>query len=189
MKKKICYAMTFLFLMSFLWISAKETIFAAGDSVTSVTATGTVSGVTVKGTTDAGVVAVAIEIFDENNQLVAMETHAVTDGAYNATIAVPLTAEKSYKAYVINYSGAGTAKESSFTVPKATTPGGNTGNAGNTGNNGNTTTNTPSNQTTGEILKSPKTGLDPMVGYGAMAFVLLVGGFTMWFMLKNPTHK
>ena len=183
MKKKICYAMTFLFLMSFLWISAKETIFAAGDSVTSVTATGTVSGVTVKGTTDAGVVAVAIEIFDANNQLVAMETHAVTDGAYNATIAVPLTAEKSYKAYVINYSGAGTAKESSFTVPKATTLG------GNTGNNGNTTTNTPSAQTTGQILKSPKTGLDPMVGYGAMAFVLLVGGFTMWFMLKNPIHK
>lgn len=183
MKKKICYAMTFLFLMSFLWISAKETIFAAGDSVTSVTATGTVSGVTVKGTTDAGVVAVAIEIFDANNQLVAMETHAVTDGAYNATIAVPLTAEKSYKAYVINYSGAGTAKESSFTVPKATTPG------GNTGNNGNTTTNTPSTQTTGQILKSPKTGLDPMVGYGAMAFVLLVGGFTMWFMLKNPIQK
>ena len=179
MKKKICYAMTFLFLMSFLWISAKETIFAAGDSVTSVTATGTVSGVTVKGTTDAGVVAVAIEIFDANNQLVAMETHAVTDGAYNATIAVPLTAEKSYKAYVINYSGAGTAKESSFTVPKATTPGGNTGNNGNT----------PSTQTIGEILKSPKTGLDPMVGYGAMAFVLLVGGFTMWFMLKNPIHK
>ena len=183
MKKKICYAMTFLFLMSFLLISAKETVFAAGDSVTSVTATGTESGVTVKGTTDVGVVAVAIEIFDENNQLVAMETHAVTDGAYNATIAVPLTAEKSYKAYVINYSGAGTAKESSFTVPKATTP------AGNTGNNGNTTTNTPSTQTTGQILKSPKTGLDPMVGYGAMAFVLLVGGFTMWFMLKNPIQK
>ena len=183
MKKKICYAMTFLFLMSFLLISTKETVFAAGDSVTSVTATGTVSGVTVKGTTDAGVVAVAIEIFDANNQLVAMETHAVTDGAYSATIAVPLTAEKSYKAYVINYSGAGTAKESSFTVPKATTPG------GNTGNNSNTTTNTPTTQTTGQILKSPKTGLDPMVGYGAMAFVLLVGGFTMWFMLKNPTHK
>ena len=81
MKKKICYAMTFLFLMSFLLISAKETVFAAGDSVTSVTATGTESGVTVKGTTDVGVVAVAIEIFDENNQLVAMETHAVTDGA------------------------------------------------------------------------------------------------------------
>lgn len=186
MKKKICYAMTFLFLMSFLLISAKETVFAAGDSVTSVTATGTVSGVTVKGTTDVGVVAVAIEIFDENNQLVAMETHAVTDGAYNATISVPLTAEKSYKAYVVNYNGAGTAKESSFTVPKATTPGGNTGN---TGNNGNTTTSTPTTQTTGEIIKSPKTGLEPMVGYGAIAFVLIVGGFTMWFMLKNPTHK
>ena len=179
MKKKICYAMTFLFLMSFLLISAKETVFAAGDSVTSVTATGTESGVTVKGTTDVGLVAVAIEIFDENNQLVAMETHAVTDGAYNATIAVPLTAEKSYKAYVVNYNGAGIAKESSFTVPKATTP------AGNTGNNGNT----PSTQTTGQILKSPKTGLEPMVGYGAMAFVLLVGGFTMWFMLKNPIQK
>ena len=180
MKKKICYAMTFLFLMSFLLISTKETVFAAGDSVTSVTATGTESGVTVKGTTDAGVVAVAIEIFDENNQLVAMETHAVTDGAYNATIAVPLTAEKSYKAYVVNYNGAGTAKESGFTVPKATTPGGNTGN---------TTTNTPTTQTTGEILKSPKTGLEPMVGYGAIAFVLLVGGFTVYVMIKKTTDK
>ena len=183
MKKKICYAMTFLFLMSFLLISAKETVFAAGDSVTSVTATGTVSGVTVKGTTDVGVVAVAIEIFDENNQLVAMETHAVTDGAYNATIAVPLTAEKSYKAYVVNYNGAGIAKESSFTVPKATTP------AGNTGNNGNTTTNTPTTQTTGQILKSPKTGLEPMVGYGAVALILIIGGVTIYLMRKTSIHK
>ena len=181
--------MTFLFLMSFLLISAKETVFAAGDSVTSVTATGTESGVTVKGTTDVGVVAVAIEIFDENNQLVAMETHAVTDGAYNATIAVPLTAEKSYKAYVVNYNGAGIAKESSFTVPKATTPGGNTGNAGNTGNNGNTTTNTPTTQTTGQILKSPKTGLEPMVGYGAVALILIIGGVTIYLMGKTSIHK
>lgn len=179
MKKKICYAMTFLFLMSFLLISAKETVFAVGDSVTSVTATGTESGVTVKGTTDVGVVAVAIEIFDENNQLVAMETHAVTDGAYNATITVPLTAGKSYKAYVVNYNGAGTAKETGFTVPKATTPGGNTGNSGNT----------PTTQTTGQILKSPKTGLEPMVGYGAVALILIIGGVTIYLMRKTSIHK
>lgn len=155
---------------------------AANKNVIVSSGEANVEQVVIKGTTEALAVNVQLRSAD-GNDVIAMITVGTQGGQYTAKLNnLNLTAGQSYVVYIADYEGGDwTVKE--VTVPKATTPG------GNTGNNGNTTTNTPSTQTTGQILKSPKTGLDPMVGYGAMAFVLLVGGFTMWFMLKNPIQK
>lgn len=176
--KKIISAITMIILLT----CTSMPVMAANKSVVVSSGEATTGQVKVKGSTEALAVTIQLRSLD-GNSIIAMTTVGTQDGKYSATMeGLALEAGEKYMLYVSDYEGGDwTVKE--VTVPKATAPG------GNTGNNGNTTTNTPSTQTTGEILKSPKTGLDPMVGYGAMAFVLLVGGFTMWFMLKNPIQK
>lgn len=169
-------------IMVILLVCISMPVVAANKNVVISSGEASAEQVVIKGTTEALAVNVQLRSAD-GNDVIAMITVGTQDGKYTAKINnLNLVAGKSYAVYIADYEGGDwTVKE--VKVPESTTPG------GNTGNNGSTTTNTSTTQTTGEVIKSPKTGLDPMVGYGAIAFVLIVGGFTMWFMLKHPTHK
>lgn len=93
----------------------------AANNVTTINASGDTQGATVSGTTDDDVVAVLIEVLDGNNQVVTLETHAVTDGSYCATLSCTLNEGSTYSAYVVNYDGSGDSKRTTFTVPVSVT--------------------------------------------------------------------
>ena len=95
-------------------------VYAASDVIT-ISANGNTQGATVSGTTDDDVVAVLIEILDESSGIITLETHAVMNGSYNATLSCALTEGEAYTAYVVNYNGTGTPQSTSFTVPVSVT--------------------------------------------------------------------
>lgn len=120
MKKTLYRIISFAFLMSIGVFLLNVKVYAASNIIT-ISASGNTQGATVSGTTDDDVVAVLIEILDESNGIITLETHAVTNGNYNATLSCALTEGKTYTAYVVNYNGAGTPQRTSFTVPVSVT--------------------------------------------------------------------
>ena len=92
----------------------------AANNVTTINASGDTQGVTVSGTTDDDVVAVLIEVLD-GTEVVTLETHAVTSGAYTATLACTLVEGKTYTAYVVNYNGLGESQTTTFSIPISVT--------------------------------------------------------------------
>lgn len=120
MKKTIYRIISFAFLMSIGLFLLNVKANAASNIIT-ISANGNTQGATVSGTTDDDVAAVLIEILDETNGIITVETHAVTNGSYNATLSCALTEGKTYTAYVVNYNGTGTPQSTSFTVPVSVT--------------------------------------------------------------------
>ena len=120
MKKTLYRIISFAFLMFIGVFFLNVKVYAASNIVT-ISASGNTQGATVSGTTDDDVVAVLIEILDENNGIINLETHAVTNGSYNATLSCALTEGETYKAYVVNYNGTGTTQSIPFTVPVSVT--------------------------------------------------------------------
>lgn len=116
MKKTLNRIISFAFLM-FIGVFLLNVKVYAASNVTTISANGNTQGATVSGTTDDDVVAVLIEILDETDGIITLETHAVTNGSYNATLSCDLTEGKTYTAYVVNYNGTGTPQSTSFTVP------------------------------------------------------------------------
>ena len=120
MKKTLYRIISFAFLIFIGVFSMNVKVYAASNVVT-ISASGNTLGATVSGTTDDDVVAVLIEILDKNNGIITLETHAVTNGSYNATLSCALTEGETYKAYVVNYNGTGTPQSIPFTVPVSVT--------------------------------------------------------------------
>ena len=186
--KKILYriiSFAFLIIIGVFLLNVKV---YATSNIISVTASGNTQGATISGTTDNDVVAVLIEIMDESNSIITLETHAVTSGSYNATLSSTLTAGKTYTAYVVNYNGTGNPKRTSFNV---TLPSGgnnveNNGNSNynditsNDENNSNNS-NTSNNQTKADAnqvdTSSPKTGDENNL----LLWLLLLIGFSAAF--------
>lgn len=133
----------FLMLMGVLLSDVKA---YAASNITEAAASGTTQGATVEGTADEDVVAVLIEILDENNQVVTLETHAVTDGRYRATLSCTLSKGSTYSAYVVNYDGSGETKRTTFTIPVSVT--GNTGSQENGGESSNSQNSSDSRSST-----------------------------------------
>ncbi len=92
----------------------------AANNVTTINASGDTQGATISGTTDDDVVAVLIEVLD-GTDVVTLETHAVTTGAYTATLSCALVEGKTYSAYVVNYDGSGEPKTTTFSIPISVT--------------------------------------------------------------------
>lgn len=120
MKKTIYRSISFAFLMFIGVFFLNVKVYAASNVIT-ISANGNTQGTTVSGTTDADVAAVLIEILDERGGIITLETHAVMNGSYNATLSCTLTEEKTYTAYVVNYNGTGAPQSTSFTVPVSVT--------------------------------------------------------------------
>ena len=120
MKKSLYRIISFAFLM-FIGVFLLNVKVYAASNVSTVSASGNTQGVTVSGTTDDDVVAVLIEILDERDGIITLETHAVTNGNYNSALSCALTEGKTYTAYVVNYNGVGTPQSTSFTVPVSVT--------------------------------------------------------------------
>ena len=120
MKKTIYRIISFAFLMFIGVFFLNVKVYAASDVIT-ISANGNTQGATVSGTTDDDVVAVLIEILDESSGIITLETHAVMNGSYNATLSCALTEGEAYTAYVVNYNGTGTPQSTSFTVPVSVT--------------------------------------------------------------------
>lgn len=200
MKRIINKIALFTFLFMFCLGISKWSIYAASpDDILTISASGTTTSVTVSGTTDTGVVAVAIEIFDASNNLVVMETHAVSATSYNATISATLVEGQTYTAYVVNYSGAGDAKETTF-VATAPPSGGGAG----TGSSSESSSGTGSSATVAnataptkavtstapvepaptEAPKSPKTGDNSGVLYGCV-FVMGIVLFRRYMLYRQ----
>lgn len=116
MKKTIYRIISFAFLISISLFLLNVKVYAASNVIT-VSASGNTQGATVSGTTDDDVAAVLIEILDETNSIITLETHAVLNGDYNATLSCALTEGKTYTAYVVNYNGSGTPQSTLFTIP------------------------------------------------------------------------
>ena len=126
------------FILCFLWIGTQNVY--AGD-VQTVEAIGGNTGVTVSGTTDADVLAVAIQIRDSSDTVLTMETFAVSNGTYNASVVWPLQAG-TYKVYVADYAG-GDWKTKDVIVAATQSGNSNSENAG-SGNSNSTSSNTGS---------------------------------------------
>ena len=120
MKKTIYKIISFAFLMSIGLFLLNVKVYAASNVIT-ISVNGNTQGATVSGTADDDVAAVLIEILDERGGIITLETHAVMNGSYNATLSCALTAGKTYTAYVVNYNGTGTPQRTSFTVPVSVT--------------------------------------------------------------------
>lgn len=120
MKKTIYRIISFAFLMSIGLFLLNVKVYAASNVIT-ISANGNTQGATVSGTTDDDVAAVLIEILDESSGIITLETHAVMNGSYNATLSCALTEGKTYTVYVVNYNGTGTSQSTSFTVPVSVT--------------------------------------------------------------------
>ena len=121
MKNNLFKTVSFLIAILLIMTSVKLNVFAATNDILTINAEGATDGVTVFGTTGSDVVAVVVEIFDSTNELVTMETYAVTSAAYSAEIEATLTAGSTYIAYVVNYDGSGESLETEFTVPEEST--------------------------------------------------------------------
>lgn len=91
---------------------------ATTDNITSVVPEVKDGTVKVTGTTGADVVAVLIEIFDKDNNLLTMETHKAAGGKYEATIDAKLTEGATYLFYVTNFNGEGEPASAEYQVPK-----------------------------------------------------------------------
>ena len=137
MKKTIYRIISFAFLMFIGVFFLNVKVYAASNVIT-ISANGNTQGATVSGTTDDDVAAVLIEILDETNGIITLETHTVMNGSYNATLSCALTAGKTYTAYVVNYNGTGNSQRTSFAI--STPSGGN--NEGNNNSNNNSSNNT-----------------------------------------------
>ena len=94
------------------------------NDILTITASGTKTAVTVSGTTGTDVVAIVVEIFNSGNKLITMQTFPVKEAKYNATIAFSNLSSGTYTAYVVNYNGVGTSKETTFNVKSSTNSGG-----------------------------------------------------------------
>lgn len=195
MKRIINKIALFTFLFMFCLGTSKWSIYAASpDDILTISASGTTTSVTVSGTTDTGVVAVAIELFDASNNLVVMETHAVSATSYNATISATLVEGQTYTAYVVNYSGAGDAKETTFvaTAPPAPASTGTENTATESATTSATST-APTEAVTStapvapeqaEAPKSPKTGDNSGVLYGCV-FVMGIVLFRRYMLYRQ----
>ena len=91
---------------------------ATTDNITSVVPEVKDGTVKVTGTTGADVVAVLIEIFHKDNNLLTMETHKAAGGKYEATIDAKLTEGATYLFYVTNFNGEGEPASAEYQVPK-----------------------------------------------------------------------
>ena len=91
---------------------------ATTDNITSVVPEVKDGTVKVTGTTCADVVAVLVEIFDKDNNLLTMETHKAAGGKYEATIDAKLTEGATYLFYVTNFNGEGEPASAEYQVPK-----------------------------------------------------------------------
>lgn len=91
---------------------------ATTDNITSVVPEVKDGTVKVTGTTGADVVAVLVEIFDKDNNLLTMETHKAAGGKYEATIDAKLTEGATYLFYVTNFNGEGEPASAEYQVPK-----------------------------------------------------------------------
>ena len=91
---------------------------ATTDNITSVVPEVKDGTVKVTGTTGADVVAVLVEIFDKDNNLLTMETHKAAGGKYEATIDAKLTEGATYLFYVTNFNGEGEPASAEYQGPK-----------------------------------------------------------------------
>lgn len=91
---------------------------ATTDNITSVVPEVKDGTVKVTGTTGADVVAVLVEIFDKDNNLLTMESHKAAGGKYEATIDAKLTEGATYLFYVTNFNGEGEPASAEYQVPK-----------------------------------------------------------------------
>ena len=91
---------------------------ATTDNITSVVPEVKDGTVKVTGTTGADVVAVLVEIFEKDNNLLTMETHKAAGGKYEATIDAKLTEGATYLFYVTNFNGEGEPASAEYQVPK-----------------------------------------------------------------------
>lgn len=119
MKKNryISFAIALLLMMGTLLMPAKVHAAQPEEDIKSVTATGTTTEVQVFGTTGDNVVAVLAEVFDEDNNLVTMETHPAAEGKFTAKVGADLEAGETYTVYVVNFNGEGTGATTTFMVP------------------------------------------------------------------------
>lgn len=116
---KLIFALTLL--LAFILIPKQTTWAAPGTEVETVAASGTNGSMTVSGSSQDGVYAVAILVYDSTDTLVAMTTCAASNNVYSTTISVP---NGTYTVKAANYDGGAyattTASVSAVTTP--TTP-------------------------------------------------------------------
>lgn len=117
----ICVAFFLLFCIHPLRVSA--------GNILTVDANGRTTGVEVSGTTEASVLAVVVQVRDASSNILTMETFAVVNNAYQASINLALTAGE-YKVCVADFEG-GNWREDDFTVVDSGS--GSTGDSGDTG--------------------------------------------------------
>ena len=157
---------------------------AATLNVKTINASITDNKISVDGTVDNGVLAVAIMVYEEDGTtLVAMKTTAVdSNDKYSDTIAV--TAGKKYIVKAANYDG-GTyvTAEVDGTVNNSNN---NTNNENSNNSNNNTTNTDTSNKV--DNTTNPKTG-DNIILYGTMFTVTLLGIIIMPIVNKRKNKK
>ena len=116
--KKVVYnklIFTLTLLLAFILIPKQTTWAAAGTDVETVFASGTNGSMTVSGSSQDSVYAVAILVYDSTDTLVAMTTCAASNNGYSTTIAVP---NGTYTVKAANYDG-GTFAETTANVVTA----------------------------------------------------------------------
>lgn len=116
-KNKLSYIMVFLVAICLTLVPIQVKA-ATTDNITSVVPEVNNGVVKVTGTTGTDVVAVLVEIFDKDNNLLTMETHKAANGKYEATIDVTLTEGATYLFYVANFNGKGDPASVEYQVPK-----------------------------------------------------------------------
>lgn len=121
MKKVVCNKLIFTLtlLLAFILIP-KQTIWAAaGTEVETVVASGTNGSMTVSGSAQDSVYAVAILVYDSTDTLVAMTTCAASNNAYSTAISVP---NGTYTVKAANYDGGAYATTTASVIAVAATP-------------------------------------------------------------------
>ena len=116
-KNQISYILVFLVAICMTLVPVRVEA-ATTDDIISIVPNVENGVVKVTGTTGADVVAVLVEIFDKDNNLVTMETHKASNGIYEATIDVTLTEGETYLFYVVNFNGKGAKASVEYEVPK-----------------------------------------------------------------------
>lgn len=102
MSKKVSFIIIAVILVLALVIPSNK-VFAANKKVNEVNATQANGIITVSGTVEEGMLAVAVQVVDSSDKLVKLETGAVdSSNKYNLTIEVP---EGTYKVKVADYEG------------------------------------------------------------------------------------
>lgn len=165
MRKNIKSLMTLAIVLGLIMLNTVS-VYAA--NVTALNVSGTNNRIAVSGTTDAGVLACAILVYDSTGtNLVAMETCAASSGAYSYTLTQSFAAG-TYMVKVADYNG-GDYATANVTVTGTTTVA-----AGTTG----------SSASVSSVPKSPKTG-ESTIPVILIAFAGCIAGFTVTKLRKK----